>query len=397
MVTIRRLVMVGVVLVSAGCLTGCSTNEPDQGSLPPLPQSTALQLQTITTSLDSPVFMTAPAGDTNRLFIVQKGGLIRIFNVTSGLLLADPFLNISPLLSTVGERGLLGMAFDSQYGTNFRFYVFYTNSDGDIVIARYLRSANPNLADSSPATILLTVEHSTFSNHNGGMLAFGPDGCLYAGVGDGGGSGDPNNNGQTIGTRLGKILRINSDTGGPCDSNNPFILFGGDAQQVWSFGLRNPWRFSFDRVTHDLYIGDVGQGAREEINVSPAPNAGRALNYGWRFMEGFLCFSPSSNCNSGGLTLPVLDYPHLSGACSVTGGYVYRGSALPARNGTYFYADYCAGFVRSFRYLNGQPTEQTEWPLLSPPGSQVTSFGEDTDGELYVMTQGGGLFKFIPN
>ncbi len=397
MVTSRRLLMACLLLVGTGCLIGCSANEPNQDSLPPLPQSNDLRLQTISTGLDSPVFMTAPSGDATRLFIVHQGGLIRIFNVTSGLLLADPFLNISPLLLTGGERGLLGMAFDPQYASNRQFYVFYTNSDGDIVIARYLRSANPNLADSSPATILLTVEHSTFSNHNGGMLAFGPDGCLYAGVGDGGGSGDPNNNGQTIGTRLGKILRINSDTGGPCDSNNPFILFGGDAQQVWSFGLRNPWRFSFDRVTDDLYIGDVGQGAREEINVSPAPNAGRALNYGWRFMEGFLCFNPSSNCNSGGLTLPVLDYPHLSGACSVTGGYVYRGSALPARNGTYFYADYCAGFVRSFRYLNGQPTEQTEWPLLSPPGSQVTSFGEDTDGELYVMTQGGGLFKFVPN
>jgi glucose/arabinose dehydrogenase len=397
-VTSRRLLMAWLLLVGTGCLIGCSANEPNQDSLPPLPQSNDLRLQTISTGLDSPVFMTAPSGDATRLFIVQQGGLIRIFNVTSGLLLADPFLNISPLLLTGGERGLLGMAFDPQYASNRQFYVFYTNSDGDIVIARYLRSANPNLADSSPATILLTVEHSTFSNHNGGMLAFGPDGCLYAGVGDGGGSGDPSNNGQNQFSLLGKLLRLNPDTGAPCGNviTNPFLL-GGGAQQVWSLGLRNPWRFSFDRQTGDIYIGDVGQNAREEINVSPAPNAGRGLNYGWRLMEGFLCFNPISNCNSGGLTLPEIDYPHLSGACSVTGGYVYRGSALPARNGTYFYADYCAGFVRSFRYLNGQPTEQTEWPLLSPPGSQVTSFGEDTDGELYVMTQGGGLFKFIPN
>jgi glucose/arabinose dehydrogenase len=289
------------------------------------------------------------------------------------------------------------MAFDPQYATNRRFYVFYTNTTGDIVIAQYFRNAtNANLADSSPATILLTVEHSAESNHNGGMLVFGPDGCLYAGVGDGGGSGDPNNNGQTIGVRLGKILRINSDTGGSCTNSNPFFVFGGDAQQVWSFGLRNPWRFSFDRLTNDLYIGDVGQGAREEINVSPAPNAGRALNYGWRFMEGFLCFTPSTNCNSGSLTLPVLDYPHFSGACSVTGGYVYRG-AVPALRGTYFYADFCAGFVRSFRYQNGQPTDQKEWPLLSPTGGSITSFGEDAAGELYITTQGGSLFKFIPN
>ena len=397
MATIRSLLIAGVVLVGIGCLSGCSTKESDEGSLPPLPPSNDLQLQTISTSLNQPVFMTAPPGDSTRLFVVEQGGLIRIIDPTNNSLLAIPFLNLSSLLSTGGERGLLGMAFDPQYATNRRFYVFYTNTTGDIVIAQYFRNAtNANLADSSPATILLTVEHSAESNHNGGMLVFGSDGCLYAGVGDGGGSGDPNNNGQTIGVRLGKILRINSDTGGSCTNSNPFFVFGGDAQQVWSFGLRNPWRFSFDRLTNDLYIGDVGQGAREEINVSPAPNAGRALNYGWRFMEGFLCFTPSTNCNSGSLTLPVLDYPHFSGACSVTGGYVYRG-AVPALRGTYFYADFCARFVRSFRYQNGQPTDQKEWPLLSPTGGSITSFGEDAAGELYITTQDGGLFKFIPN
>jgi glucose/arabinose dehydrogenase len=238
------------------------------------------------------------------------------------------------------------------------------------------------------------VAHPTFSNHNGGMLAFGPDGCLYAGVGDGGSVGDPNDNGQNPSSLLGKLLRLNPSTGGPCSNviPNPF-----GALQVWSLGLRNPWRFSFDRQTGDLYIGDVGQNVREEIDVAIALNAGRQANYGWRLMEGTLCFNPSSNCNSGSLTLPVLDYPHLNGACSVTGGYVYRGSVKPDLQGTYFYADFCAGFVKSFRHQNGQPTEQTEWPLLSPPGGFVTSFGEDAAGELYVMTQGGGLFKFIPN
>ena len=399
MVPIRRLLMAGVVLVSTGCLIGCSTNEPNQSSLPPLQQSNDLQLQTISRSLSLPVFMTAPPGDSTRLFIVQQGGLIRIFDLTTSSLLVTPFLDISNLTSAVGERGLLGMAFDPQYVTNRRFYVFYTNNGGDIVIAQYLRNAaNPNIADSSPATPLLTVAHPNFSNHNGGMLAFGPDACLYAGVGDGGSGGDPNNNGQNPFSLLGKLLRLNPDTGGPCGNViiNPFFL-GGGAQQAWSLGLRNPWRFSFDRQIGDLYIGDVGQSAREEINVSLAPNAGRGLNYGWRLMEGTLCFNPLSDCNSGGLMLPELDYPHLSGACSVTGGYVYRGSAVPALSGTYFYADYCAGFVRSFRYQNGQPTEQTEWPLLSPPGSFVTSFGEDAAGEIYVMTQGGGLFKFVPN
>ena len=399
MVPIQRFLITGLFLVSTGCLTGCSGNGSDQDSLPPLPSSDSLRLQPISTSLSSPVFMTAPANDTTRLFIVEQGGLIRIFDVAAGSLLAAPFLNISGIISFSGERGLLGMAFDSQYDTNRQFYVFYTNTSGDIVIARYLRNAtNPNLADSAPATPLLTVAHPTFANHNGGMLAFGPDGCLYAGVGDGGGGGDPNNNGQNQFSLLGKLLRLDPSTGGPCSNVilNPFFL-GGGAQQVWSLGLRNPWRFSFDRQTGDLYIGDVGQGAREEIDVAVAPNAGRGLNYGWRLMEGFLCFNPSNNCNSGGLTLPVLDYPHFSGACSVTGGYVYRGFVSPALQGTYFYADYCAGFVRSFRYQNGQPTEQMEWPLLSPPGNFVTSFGEDAVGELYVMTQGGGLFKFIPN
>jgi len=289
------------------------------------------------------------------------------------------------------------MAFDPQYAANRQFYIFYTNTAGNIVIARYLRNIkDPNLADSSSAVPLLTVVHPNFSNHNGGMLAFGPDGCLYAGVGDGGSGGDPNNNGQNQFSLLGKLVRLNPNTGGPCSNViiNPFLL-GGGAQEVWSLGLRNPWRFSFDRQTGNLYIGDVGQDAREEINVSLAPNAGRALNYGWRLMEGILCFNPSSNCNPGGLTLPVLDYPHLGGACSVTGGFVYRGSVMPALQGTYFYADFCAGFVRSFLYQNGQPTEQTEWPLLSPPGGSVTSYGEDAAGELYVMTQGGGLFKFI--
>jgi glucose/arabinose dehydrogenase len=343
--------------------------------------------------------MTAPANDSTRLFIVQQGGLIRIFDVVGGSLLTIPFLNISSLLSTGGERGLLGMAFDPQYAFNRQFYIFYTNTAGNIVIARYRRNAtDPNLADSSSATPILTVAHPNFSNHNGGMLAFGPDGCLYAGIGDGGDSGDPNNNGQNLSSLLGKLLRLNPDTGGACSNViiNPFILVGG-AQQVWSLGLRNPWRFSFDSQTGDLYIGDVGQNVREEIDVAIAPNAGRQVNYGWRLMEGFLCFNPSSNCNSGVLTLPVLDYPHLNGACSVTGGYVYRGSVKPDLRGTYFYADFCAGFVRSFRYQNGQPTEQTEWPLLSPPGSFVTSFGEDASGELYLMTQGGGLFKIVPN
>lgn len=396
MVLFRRLLMTGLVLISTGHQIGCSDNGSNQDSSP---QSNSLRLQPISTSLSSPVFMTVPPNDSTRLFIVQQGGLIRVFDVVGGALLTAPFLNVSSLLLTGGERGLLGMAFDPQYAANRQFYIFYTNTAGNIVIARYLRNiTDPNLADSSSAVTLLTVAHPNFSNHNGGMLAFGPDACLYAGIGDGGSEGDPNNNGQNPFSLLGKLVRLNPSTGGACSNViiNPFVL-GGGAQQVWSLGLRNPWRFSFDRITGDLYIGDVGQDAREEIDVAVTPNAGRQANYGWRLMEGRLCFNPSSNCNSGGLTLPVLDYPRDNGACSVIGGYVYRGSVKPDLRGTYFYADFCAGFVKSFRFQNGQPTEQTEWPLLSPPGGSITSFGEDFSGELYLMTQGGGLFKFIPN
>lgn len=393
MAPIQRLLTACLILIGTGSLIGCSGGDGQQNS--PLLTSTSLTLQPVTTNLTFPVFMTAAPDDDRRLFIVEKRGLIRIYDRNNSSLNQTAFLNLSGLVSTVGERGLLGMAFDSGYDTNHQFYVFYTNTTGDIVIARYLRSAtDENLADSSSATILLIVEHSTESNHNGGMLAFGPDGCLYAGIGDGGGSGDPNDNAQTLTVSLGKLLRLDPTNGQACafgGTINPF------SSRVWSRGLRNPWRFSFDRTTHDLYIGDVGQGAREEINVSPAPNAGRGLNYGWRLMEGTLCFNPSSNCDTGGLTLPELEYSHLNNACSVTGGYVYRGSVKQDLQGTYFYADFCAGFVRSFRYQNGQPIEQTEWSLLSPPGGSVTSFGEDDEGELYVMTRGGGLFKFIPN
>jgi glucose/arabinose dehydrogenase len=383
-----------LLLLLAGVgLTGCG-GAGGQESLPPFPVATDLTVQRITTNLNFPVFMTAPPNDPNLLFVIEKQGLIRIFNVGNSSL--TTFLDLGNLVSTIGERGLLGMAFDAQYAANRQFYVFYTDPTGDIVIGRYLRNAaNPNVADPA-GTALLTIEHSAESNHNGGMLVFGADGCLYAGVGDGGGSGDQSNNAQAITTRLGKILRLDPATGAACTNGgiNPFVLTGG-VKEIWSFGLRNPWRFSFDRATNNLYIADVGQAAREEINVSPAPNAGRGLNYGWRLMEGFLCFNPATNCNQGALTLPVLDYPHLSGACAVTGGYVYRGSAAPALRGNYFYADFCNGFVRSFQYQNGQATNQLEWPLLSRSG--ITSFGEDAQGELYFMTQGGSLFKIIPN
>ena len=371
------------------------------GLSPPPAPSNSLRLQPLSSVLTAPVFLTAVPGDLNRLFVVEQGGLIKILNSLNGTPNANPFLDVSGLITsdvpTGGERGLLGMVFDPNISG--RFFIYYADTNGDIVIARYLvSSSNANLADPSTAFILKTINHRANSNNYGGMLAFGPDGCLYAGTGDGGGSGDPANNAQTTTSLLGKILRLDPNSGNACTllSNNPFAN-GGGAAEVWSLGLRNPWRFSFDRTTGDLYIGDVGQSQREEVDAVLAPSAGRQINFGWRIMEGFLCFNPPSGCNTSGLTLPILDYTHDDGACSIIGGYVYRGTLNPAATGRYFYADFCAGFVRSFQLQNGQPGSQNSWPLLSPPGNQITSFGEDARGELYLMTLAGGLFHIVAN
>jgi glucose/arabinose dehydrogenase len=345
-----------------------------------------------------PLFATAPTGDVQRLFVVQQRGLIRIVNILTPSLGAT-FLDVSGLLSGGDEQGLLGLAFDPLYATNGRFYIFYTDTNGNIVIARYLvNSSNANSADPSSAVILKTIQHPTNANHNGGMLAFGPDGCLYAATGDGGGSGDPANNAQTTTSLLGKILRLNPETGNACTfvTSNPFAN-GGGAPEVWSFGLRNPWRFSFDRTTGDLYIGDVGQNCREEVDVSPAPSAGRNINYGWKQAEGFAVFDPSG-CPGNTTpphTPPILDYMHDGGACSITGGYVYRGALAPSLSGTYFYADFCAGFVRSVRAVGGQRGQENSWSLLG--GGNITSFGQDANGELYIMTSAGTLSRIVGN
>lgn len=389
----QTILLMTLCLCITGLLTACGSDSTTGNATP---TSTSLKLQTVASNLSSPVFLTTPPGDQTRLFVVEQGGTIRILDRATGNVLST-FLTVTGIASG-GERGLLGLAFDPNYNANGQFYVHYTDANGAITIARFLRSStNPNVANPNSQVILVSIPHPNFANHNGGMLAFGPDGCLYAAIGDGGGSGNPNNTAQNLASRLGKLLRIDPTTPGTaCTSGtvNPFVLSGGD-QLVWSYGLRNPWRFSFDGA--DLYIGDVGQNAREEINVSQGPNAGRGLNYGWRLMEGPLCFNPTTNCNNGGLALPVLDYPHTNNPCaaSVTGGYVYRGTAIPAIQGTYFYADFCAGFVRSFRFNNGSALEQTEWPLLA--SSSITSFGQDGLGELYILTQGGTVSRIVPN
>ena len=386
----------GVLLCALMAACNGSDEVGGGGAGPPPATSNSLRLQTVTAVLSSPVFLTAPTGDVGRLFIVEQGGLIRILNSLDGTPRATPFLDVAGLIVTGGEQGLLGMAFDPNYAGNGRFYIYYTNTAGDIVIARYGVSTNPDIANAGAQAILKTIAHPTNQNHNGGMLAFGPDGCLYAGIGDGGGSGDPNGNAQNTNSLLGKILRLDPETGSACGTDNPFANGTGGAPEVWSFGLRNPWRFSFDRSTGVLYIGDVGQDQREEVDAVVGPNAGQGVNFGWNIMEGFACFNPPSGCNSSGLTPPILDYSHDAGACSVTGGYVYRGTLNPAVNGSYFYADYCAGFVRSFQLQGGRPSSQNTWPLLSP-GGQITSFGEDARGELYILTQTGGLSRIVAN
>jgi len=338
-----------------------------------------------------------------RLFVAEKGGRIKILNRNTPALQAT-FLDISALVSAGGEQGLLGLAFDPQYATNRRFYVSYTDVTGTSVIARYLADpGNPDRALTPEDRIILTLAQP-FNNHNGGMITFGPDSLLYLGFGDGGSGGDPQNHAQNLNDLLGKLLRIDVSqaTQPPLPTyeipiTNPCVGQAGVREEIWALGLRNPWRFSFARQTGDLYIADVGQGDREEVNLSTrSSGGGKGVNYGWSVMEGMICFPPGAICTQSGLTLPVLDYPHVGGACSITGGYVYQGSAIPALEGTYFYADFCLGFVHSFRYVNGQVTDHADWPSLLP-GGNITSFGEDAQGELYLMTQGGALWRIVSN
>jgi glucose/arabinose dehydrogenase len=381
------LLIRALVLLSAmAALGACS-----RSGGPPAPAG-GYGLQTVATGLAFPLYLTAPPGDGARLFVVEKGGKIRA--IKNGALLAAPFLDLTGQVSTGGEQGLLGLAFDPQYAANGRFYVNYTDSAGDTVVARYRVSSDPDRADPSVDRVLLTVDQP-YANHNGGHLAFGPDGMLYIGLGDGGSGGDPHGHGQSRADLLGSLLRIDVRPAGAyaIPPDNPFVGQPGARPELWDYGLRNPWRFSHDRANGDLYIADVGQNRREEVNVAPAASGGgKGLNYGWNVMEGTQCFSPASGCHSAGLTPPALDYGHGGGACSVTGGYVYRGAALPALQGVYFYADYCAGWVKSFRYAAGQATELADWPQLAP-GGNITSFGEDAAGELYVLTQQGGVYR----
>lgn len=345
------------------------------------PETLQLSLTQVAGGLSAPIFLTAPAGDS-RLFVVERAGRIRI--VRNGALVATPFLDIAALTTTDGERGLLSMAFDPGYGTNGRFYVYYTDANGAITIARYnVSAANPDIAEAS-GTVLLSIPHGTFSNHNGGQLAFGPDGMLYIGTGDGGGGGDPAGNAQNTGTLLGKMLRIDVSgaSGYGVPAGNPFIGQSGSRGEIWALGMRNPWRFSFDAGL--LYIADVGEDEREEVDVAPATSAG--LNYGWNRTEGTACVG-AATCDKTGLTMPVFEYGHDAGVCAIVGGYVYRGSANPALHGRYFYSDLCTGKLQSFVYRDGVAAEQVDWNVTIP--GSVFSFGVDDGKALYVLADPG--------
>jgi len=387
----RRFHCFSLVLLGVWSSWACSN--PTNGTEPP--EGTAnIGLAEVASGLNMPLYLTAPPGDTDRLFIVEKSGTIRI--VKGGSLLPTAFLDISALVSTGSEQGLLGLAFDPDYGTNGRFAVHYTDQAGNTRVSTFVRSAgDPDLADPGSEQLVLAAEQP-FENHNGGQLVLGPDGFLYLGLGDGGSGGDPQGRGQDLTDLLGSILRLDVRTATPyaIPADNPFAGRTDVRPEIWSYGLRNPWRFSFDRATGDLYVGDVGQNAWEEVDVSPATEgAGKSINFGWNTMEGKHCFE-TNGCDQAGLALPVLEYDHDQG-CSITGGYVYRGTAIPEIQGHYFYGDYCGGWVRSLRYEAGAAVDQAQWPSLAPGGS-ILSFGEDVAGELYVMSSDGRVFRIVP-
>lgn len=348
----------------------------------------SLATTVVASGMDNPVFLAAPAGD-ERLFIAERPGRIRI--VQNGGLLVQPFLDISALVSSAGEGGLLSLAFDPRFDGNGYFYVCFTDLDQNIVVARYTVSQNRNVADPTSGLAIVRIAHPTYINHFGGLVAFGTDGLLYLGTGDGGGEGDPLANGQNRGSLLGKLLRIDvraAAIGQPytIPPSNPFAGQAGRRGEIWAWGLRNPWRYAFDGT--QLYIADVGQDRREEVDIADAARGG--LNYGWNTMEGTLCFNAAS-CDRSGLTLPAFEYSHDDG-CAIVGGYVYRGAALPELAGHYFYSDYCAGFLKSILATVSGVLEQRDWGLDL---GQVVSFGQDGQGELYVITADGNVDKII--
>ncbi len=345
-----------------------------------------VELERVTERIGSAIGLTHAGDGSGRLFIVQQSGRVLIHDGQT--LLNTPFLDISSRVRCCGESGLLGLAFHPDYARNGRFYVDYTDRGGTTVVSEFRVSNNANSADAGSEVELLRIGQP-FSNHNGGHIAFGPDGYLYIATGDGGSRADPRNNGQSLDTLLGKLLRIDVDRDSPfaVPGDNPFVGTAGE-DEIWAYGLRNPWRFSFDRRTGDLYIGDVGQNEIEEINFQRASSSG-GENYGWRIMEGAQCFNPATNCNRAGLTLPILQYSHADG-CSVTGGFRYRGPERDTLPRFYLFGDFCSGTI-----WGGRPDSVGNWrsTVLDRTNLRISSFGEDQAGHVYVIDYSGSVYR----
>jgi glucose/arabinose dehydrogenase len=397
---------VAATACAAGLLGACGGEDTQAPSPVPTPTASAcaagppvagiptLVARLVVSGLAQPLDLQSAPDDPERLYVVEQRGRIRV--VRGGQLQEAPFLDVSGRISSTGERGLLGLAFHPDFATNHRFFVNYTTTGAGTTVVAEFAARTADEADPGSEVPLLSVPQP-FANHNGGALAFGNDGFLYVALGDGGSGGDPLGNGQSLDTRLGKILRIDVDSGAPyaIPPDNPLLSSPGALPEIWALGLRNPFRMSFYRATGDLYIGDVGQGRFEEIDVGLRSRGG-GENYGWNVTEGNACFSPSAGCDQTGLTAPVLEYGHDEG-CSVTGGVVYSGCRMPDLVGTYFYGDYCSAFVRSFRLLNGQATEQRDWTAGLSGIDQITSFGLDAAGEVYVVDRDGEVYRLEPS
>ncbi|WP_374713584.1 PQQ-dependent sugar dehydrogenase [Symbiobacterium terraclitae] len=372
-----------VVALLLTVLMGCS---PAQA---PGPGAVAIALEPVVDGLENPLYVTHAGDGSGRLYVLEQPGRVRV--VEGGRLLEAPFLDLTDrVLSRGNEQGLLGLAFAPDFAGSGTFYVHYTGRpDGRTVLARYrLKGGDPYRGDPDSEEVLLTVEQP-YANHNGGALLFGPDSCLYLALGDGGSAGDPENRAQNLESLLGKILRLDVSQPGPyrVPPDNPFVGREG-RDEIWAYGLRNPWRISFDRATGDLYIADVGQNAIEEVNFQPADSRG-GENYGWRVWEGSRRYAQGE---APGAVFPVAEYTHAEGGCSITGGYVYRGKAIPGLVGTYLYGDYCTGYIWGLTRANG------EWRTarLLDSNANITSFGEDEEGEVYVVDRRGTIYRIVP-
>ena len=380
--TLAPLLIVGFVWATS------QVRQADPCSVTTPSGAVQVKLDRIVSGLSNPVYVTHAGDGSGRLFVVEQAGIIRI--IQKGALLSTPFLDIRDRVESGGEKGLLSVAFHNNYESNRRFFVDYTTRRGGQLktfIAEYKVSAtDPNVADPTSERVLLEIDQP-FSNHNGGLVKFGPDGMLYIGMGDGGAGGDPLGHGQNLNTLLGALLRIDVDGGSPyaIPSDNPFVGEAGARGEIWAYGLRNPWRFSFDRCKGRLFLADVGQNSWEEVDLIE-----KGGNYGWNIMEGAHCFKPPTGCNTTGLKLPIAEYANPALGCSIIGGYVYRGKQHAELMGRYFFGDFCSGRLWSLTEATSGGWAMTE---LLQTGLSISSFGEDEEGEVYIVDYYGSIYR----